>query len=130
MAILLDSPRMRAAFFGCFTHTTLTACFDTILPLFVKRTFHWNSAGAGLIFLYITIPTLLGTFVGQLSDRFGPQKMALAGFVLTIPTLALMGLIQNDAMESKVGLCVLLSLIGKLDTPSCPLLFRVTRVIM
>ena len=113
MAILLESPRMRAAFFGCFTHTTLTACFDTILPLFVKRTFRWNSDGAGLIFLCITIPTLLGTFVGQLSDRFGPRKMALAGFILTTPTLALMGLIQNDSMENKVGLCVLLSLIGK-----------------
>ena len=117
MAILLDSPRMRAAFFGCFTHTTLTACFDTILPLFVKRTFRWDSAGAGLIFLCITIPTVLGTFVGNLSDRFGPRKMALAGFVLTIPTLALMSLIQDDSIESKVGLCVLLSLIGKFRLP-------------
>lgn len=39
--------------------------------------------------------------------------MALTGFVLTVPNLALMGLIRNDAMESKIGLCVLLSVIGK-----------------
>ena len=115
MTILLKSPRMRAAFLGCFTHTTLTACFDTVLPLFVKHTFHWNSTGAGLIFLCLTVPTVLGTFVGQLSDRFGPRKMSLIGFVLTIPTLALMGLIQDDAMGSKIGLCVLLVLIGKLQ---------------
>ena len=130
MAVLLDSPRMRAAFFGCFTHTTLTACFDTILPLFVKRTFHWNSAGAGLIFLCITIPTVLGTFVGQLSDRFGPRKMALIGFVLTIPTLALMGLIQNNAMESKIGLCVLLTFVGKVRYPNTIISNPLTRLFM
>ena len=130
MAILLDSSRMLASFFGCFTHTTLTACFDTILPLFVKRTFHWSSAGAGLIFLCLTIPTVLGTFVGQLSDRFGPRKMALIGFILTVPTLALMGLIQNDAMESKIGLCVLLGLIGKLRHSHSILSHHMTRFFM
>ncbi len=130
MAILLDSPRMRAAFYGCFTHTTLTACFDTILPLFVKRTFHWSSAGAGLIFLCLTVPTVLGTSVGQLSDRFGPRKMALIGFSLTIPTLAMLALIQDDAMESKIGLCVLLTLIGKLWHSNLILSYHMNRSFM
>ena len=113
MAILLSSPRMLAAFLGCFTHTTLTACFDTVLPLFVKRTFHWNSTGAGLIFLCITVPTILGPVVGTLSDRYGPRKMALIGFIITTPTLALMGLIKHDRMQDKIGLCVLLTIVGE-----------------
>ena len=116
MTVLLSSPRMLTAFLGCFTHTTLTACFDTVLPLFVKRMFHWDSTGAGLIFLCITIPTILGPLVGQLSDRFGPRKMTLIGFVVTTPSLGLMGLVRNDSLESKIGLCALLTIIGECFT--------------
>ena len=114
MAVLLSSPRLRAGFYGCFTHTTLTACFDTILSIFVKRTFGWRSTGAGLIFLCITVPTLLGTSIGSLSDRFGPRKMALIGFAVTVPSLAVMAFVQHNNIESKVGICVILTIVGEL----------------
>ena len=113
MTILLRSPRLRAAVYGCFTHTVLIASFDAILPLFVKRTFHWTSSGAGLIFLAITIPSLLGTVIGALSDRYGTKTIALCGFVLTTPSLALMGFVTDDRMGDKILLAVLLVLIGK-----------------
>ncbi|KAL8910266.1 MAG: hypothetical protein Q9171_004430 [Xanthocarpia ochracea] len=59
MAVLASSPRLLTAVYGCFTHTMLLACIDSILPLFVKRTFEWTSSGAGVIFLTITCPVYL-----------------------------------------------------------------------
>ncbi|KAL8996199.1 MAG: hypothetical protein Q9188_006619 [Gyalolechia gomerana] len=57
-AVLVTSPRLLFAIYGCFTHTMLLACIDSILPLFVKRTFEWTSTGAGVIFLTITCPSV------------------------------------------------------------------------
>lgn len=112
MSVLLSSSRIRAAVFGCFTHTTLISAFDAVLPLFVKRTFLYTSAGAGLIFLTITIPSTLGTVIGKLSDRYGTRPISLFGFALAIPSLALMGLVTDDSISHQATLIVLLVAIG------------------
>ena len=48
-------------------HSVLTplrfAC-DTVLPLFVRDVFHWNSTAAGLVFICFTSP-----LVGALADH-------------------------------------------------------------
>lgn len=116
MALLLSSPRLRAAIYGCFTSATVTASFDAILPMFVKRTFHWNSAGAGLIFLAITVPSLLGTAIGGISDRYGTRRVSLVGFALTAPSLALLGVVRGDMLVNKVLLPVILVSVGKYET--------------
>lgn len=116
MALLLSSPRLRAAIYGCFTSATVTATFDAILPMFVKRTFHWNSAGAGLIFLAITVPSLLGTAIGGISDTYGTRRVSLVGFALTTPSLALLGVVHDDTLVNKVLLPVILVSVGKYET--------------
>ncbi|KAL8859749.1 MAG: hypothetical protein Q9178_003864 [Gyalolechia marmorata] len=90
MAVLASSPRLLTAVYGCFTHTMLLACIDSILPLFVKRTFEWTSSGAGAIFLTITCPSVFGTFFGALSDRYGSRIVCLTGIGLNLifPSLA------------------------------------------
>ena len=40
MAVLLSSPRLGAAVYGCFIYMTIVASFDACLPLFVKRQFN------------------------------------------------------------------------------------------
>lgn len=116
MALLLSSPRLRAAIYGCFTIATVTATFDAILPMFVKRTFHWNSAGAGLIFLAITVPSLLGTLIGGISDRYGTRRVSLVGFALTTPSLALLGVVRDDRLVNQVLLPAILVSVGKYET--------------
>ena len=112
MAILLRSPRLRAAVCGSFTLFVLTTAFDGILPLFVIRTFGWNASGAGLIFLAITCPSVFGVVYGLLSDQFGPKKVSLAGFVITTISLGLLSFTAKNNFSSQVLLCALLAVIG------------------
>ena len=108
MATLLKSPRILAAVYGCFTNNALTAAFDAVLALFVKRTFHWSATGAGLIFLAITIPSSLGAFIDYLSDRYGNRPVALFGFGLTVPSLALLGVVTENTIAHQAALVILL----------------------
>ena len=113
LTILITSPRIGAAVYGCFTHTTLISSFDAVLPLFTKRTFFYSSTGAGLIFLAITIPSTLGTVIGALSNRYGTRSVSLFGFALTTPSLDLLGLIVDDSVAHQAGLIILLVAIGE-----------------
>lgn len=75
----------------------LISSFDAVLALFVKRALLWLSTGAGLMFLAITIPSALGALIGALSDRCSTRAVALFGFVLTVVSLALLGVVPRDA---------------------------------
>ena len=112
MATLLSSPRILAAVYGCFTFNALAAAFDAVLTIFVKRTFHWSSSGAGLIFLALTVSSPLGAFIGYLSDRCGNRSVALFGFGLTVPSLALLGVVTDGIIQHEVALIILLVAIG------------------
>lgn len=117
ITVLLSSPRLNAAVYGGFIHTIIIVSFDTILPLFVNRTFGWKSTAGGLIFLTLTVPSLLSSFIGILSDRCGARLVALCGFAILIPSLAFLGLCNDDSMRSKVLLGALLALIGRFPAP-------------
>ena len=113
MTLLLSSPRIIAATWGAFAHTMLIGYLDATLPLFVKRTFHWGSRGAGLIFLASSAPSLLGTLFGMLSDCYGTRKVSFLGFALLVPSIALLGTVTNDSIGEIVLLCILLVLAGQ-----------------
>ena len=114
MATLLSSSRLSAAVYGCFTYGTVICSFDAILPLFVNRTFGWDSQGVGLIFLALTVPALAGAAFGAASDRYGPKRVSLLGFVIASVSLALLALVRDDSNIAKAGLAVLLFTLGSL----------------
>ncbi|KAI4120887.1 MAG: hypothetical protein LQ338_006694 [Usnochroma carphineum] len=105
---LLASPQILAALYGTFANSTLITSFDAVLPLFVQRIFHWTSSGAGLTFLTITVPSLMNPLFGSLCDRYGRRIVALGGFALTVPSLALLGLVQTAELSDKLLLCIFL----------------------
>ena len=77
LVILLRSPRMAAAMWGNLVQAILLTAFDATLPLHVRQLFGWSSLGAGLIFLPMTIPSLLGPLVGLWVDRNGESFFQL-----------------------------------------------------
>lgn len=109
---LLSSRRVLASLWACVIQASLLTAFDSILPLFVRNTFHWNSTGAGLIFLPIVAASFLGPIFGSLSDKYGPRWFAAAGFVAACPPLILLRFVREDTLQQKVLLCALLALIG------------------
>ena len=109
---LLSSRRLLSALWACTIQASLYTAFDTILPLFVRDTFHWNSMGAGLIFLPIVALSFFGPIVGWLTDKYGPRLFATAGYVLGCPSIILLRLVHTDTMGQKVLLCALLALVG------------------
>ena len=124
MATLLSSPRLSAAVYGCFTYGTVICSFDAILPLFVKRTFGWDSQGVGFIFLALTVPALAGAAFGAVSDRYGPKRVSLSGFVIASVSLVLLAFVRDNSNVAKAGLAILLFTLGSLFGNFCLVLGR------
>jgi MFS family permease len=109
---LLASYRLDAALFGCFISAALLTSFDSILPLYVNELWGWDSIGAGLIFLAVTIPSFTGPYIGKYADKHGVRWLATTGFIITAPCFILMRLVDHEGIRQKVLLCALLVLIG------------------
>ena len=112
-AAILGSRRLMTAVSGVFIYMIIASSLDGILAQFVKRTFHFDSFGAGIMFLNISMPAVFGTFYGALSDRYGPRNLALIGFIVAALGLALSVLITHDSNAQKAGLSILLVIIGQ-----------------
>lgn len=127
---LLKSRRLLAALWGCVVQMGQMTAFDGVVPLYVKELFHWNSTGAGLIFLAVIIPTFASPLVGWASDKYGPRWLTVAGFVLAIPFWVLLRLVTYDSLSQKVLFCALLSLVGvALTLAMPPLMAEITYVV-
>lgn len=110
---LLGNPRISTALYGCFLNAILVGSMDTVLPIFVKRTFGWTSGPTGATFLNITIPSLLGPFIGMFTKAYGVRFTATLGLTLTVPALGISMLAQHEDIWSKVILCLSLFVTGK-----------------
>lgn len=127
---LLKSRRTLAANFGVIIQAGVMFSWDTVLPLFVKATFGWNSTAAGLIFFCIFIPGFVSPLVGWLSDRYGAKWPSFAGFVVTIPVLVCMRFIEENTTSQKVTFGALLALLGAtLTCSNTPLMAEITYAI-
>lgn len=127
---LLKSRRTLAANFGVIIQAGVMFSWDTVLPLFVKATFGWNSTAAGLIFFCIFIPGFVSPLVGWLSDRYGAKWPSFAGFVVTIPVLVCMRFIEENTTSQKVTFGALLALLGvTLTCSNTPLMAEITYAI-
>lgn len=108
----LKQPRILSAAYGTFLGQMFLTTFDGVLPRFTQRNYGWSAAGAGLIFLALSLPSLTAALTGKLSDRFGPKWITLAGFVTACPAFAALIFAEGDQMVHKVILCGALAFIG------------------
>ena len=110
--VLLSMPRLLAAIYGIFVNVSILTGFDGVLPLYVKEIFGFDSLNAGVLFLCLAIPAMIGPLVGGLTDRFGPRWIAVVGCLLSAPPLILLRLVDHDSLHQKIILCVLLTICG------------------
>ena len=97
---------------GCALTNGFRFAFDTVVPLYVKDTFGWNSTAAGLIFICVMVPGFASPLTGLLADRYGAKWLSVAGFSLSVPPLVCLRFVTSNTIEHKVLLCALLSLLG------------------
>lgn len=127
---LLTSRRLVSALWCTIVQAALMTAFDSTVPLFVQRVFHWNSLGAGLIFLATLLPSFAAPAVGFISDHYGPRYLTFGGFVLGIPFYILLRLVKEDTLKQKVLLCALIFLIGvALTCVMPPLMAEITYLV-
>lgn len=112
MVILLKSRRILAAFWGNFVAAASMGAFDSTLPIFVNRTFGWDSLGAGLIFIALILPSFAGPLIGHWTDKYGPRWLAAGGLVMSLPFWVLLRLVEHDSVRQVVLLCALLVFLG------------------
>ncbi|PGH14563.1 hypothetical protein AJ80_05883 [Polytolypa hystricis UAMH7299] len=109
---LLGSMRLLVALWGWAVQAIILGVFDSVIPIFVHRTFGWDSSGAGLVFLALIIPTFMSPIVGWLSDKHGQRWYATAGYILSMIPLILLRLVQKNTLHDKIVFCVLLAFTG------------------
>lgn len=127
---LLKSRRLLTALWGWIVQGSQMTAFDSVIPIYVQRTFGWNSTGAGIIFLAVMVPGFAAPLVGWASDRYGPRWLTVTGFMLAVPFWVLLRLVTHDSLGQKVLLCTLLFLIGiTLTLVNAPLMAEVTYVV-
>lgn len=126
---LLTIPRLLTACFGWFVVGSFLTAFDGVLPIFVEEHFGWSTAGAGIVFLAIFIPHMVGSpLAGRVVDtiRNGPRLLAAFGFLLCAPLFVLLRL----ADDYPVVLLFLLGLIGMgIGVAGPPLMKEISQVI-
>ena len=116
---LIRSPRLLAALYRCFINECIVASLCVVIPLFVNSTFNWASLQAGLLFLTIAILAFAGPLAGALADKLGARWVAIAGFLLTTPSLILLRLVDHNSKDQMMLFCGLLTLAGMhTNTPS------------
>ena len=124
---LLTSWRFLSALWGVAVQASIYSAFEAVLPLTLTTIFGWTSIGAGLVFVPLNAPGLLGPLVGMLSDRFGPRWLATAGFLGMCPALVLLRFVDQDVVADEALLYVLLVVIGFCSTLTLePLMAEIT----
>lgn len=113
---LMLHPRLLVAFSGWLVIGIFETAFDSVLPLFVEKTYDWSVLGAGLIFIAFYLPGIITSPIcGYLMDRVrhASRILGAGGFlVLTGPSFLLLGLTEGPDVGKQALLCVLLTLIG------------------
>ena len=130
IVVLLSSPRLLVAMVGLFVINSFTTAFEGVLPVYVHQLFGFNSMHAALMFLAITLPMLFSPLVGSLTDRIGAKWPATVGFVLAVPCLILLRLVNYDERSAVITLVGLLFWFGcAVSLAMPPMMTEVTYVV-
>lgn len=110
---LLKSSRLLMAVLGALMQSFMLTELEATLPWYIKKTFSYNSAQVGLIFLITSIPSFSAPLIGFLSDqKLGAKLMVTLGYLLLCPLWIALQLVNHKSDAQIALLCVLLFAIG------------------
>lgn len=82
------------------------------LPLYVLDTYSWSSLGTGLVFLPLTIPSVLSISITHFIRHYVPRTVVVTGFfVMTVPMVSLRWT-QVNTIHHEIAIISLLSIVG------------------
>ncbi|PWY90269.1 MFS amine transporter [Aspergillus sclerotioniger CBS 115572] len=113
---LMCSGKLLVVLMATVVDAIIWSAFDTVLPLYVMKTFGWGSFEIGLCFLPLFAPSFLSPWVGDAVDRWGAPRVAFLGFLLDFPTLLLFQLVARNTTQDQVLLYVFLCFAGVAST--------------
>eukprot|EP00136_Aspergillus_niger_P006250 XP_001397206.2 hypothetical protein ANI_1_1702134 [Aspergillus niger CBS 513.88] len=113
---LIFSGKLLVVLLATVVDAIIWSAFDTVLPLYVMKTFGWGSFEIGLCFLPLFAPSFLSPWIGDAVDRWGALRVAFVGFLLDFPTLLLFQLVARNTTQDQVLLYVFLFLAGVAST--------------
>ncbi|CAI7610852.1 unnamed protein product [Penicillium palitans] len=82
------------------------------LPLYVLDTYHWSSLGAGLVFLPLTIPSVLSIPIAHFVRHFVPRTVVVTGFFLMAIPMVSLRWTQANTIHHEIVLISLLFIVG------------------
>ncbi|KAI9825021.1 MAG: hypothetical protein M1826_007099 [Phylliscum demangeonii] len=127
---MLSSRRLLTALWCTMVMASVYSGFETVYPLYVKEIFGWTATGAGLIFLADIAPSFLSPVVGRFADRYGSRYFVTGGFLLMVPPIVLLRLVDHNTIGQKVLLAALSAIAGLgLTLVSTPLLAEISLVV-
>ncbi|DAA78506.1 TPA_exp: putative MFS multidrug transporter [Trichophyton benhamiae CBS 112371] len=112
MVQLLRNPKILVTLLEIAVAASILSAFEATLPLFVIQRFGWGSAGAGLIFLSITVPSTAGILIGKLADKVGTRYFSPLAFLLAGPAVFLMRYVTGPSVLNVLLLVGLLAVAG------------------
>ncbi|KAF4765126.1 hypothetical protein HAV15_003972 [Penicillium sp. str.  len=105
-------PLILGLVFSVLVISSILSAIETTLPLYVLDTYHWSSLGAGLVFLPLTIPSVLSIPIAHFVRHFVPRTVVVSGFFLiAIPMISLRWT-QANTIDHEIGLISLLFVVG------------------
>ncbi|CAI7617597.1 unnamed protein product [Penicillium crustosum] len=105
-------PLILGLIFSVLVISFILSAIETTLPLYVLDTYHWSSLGAGLVFLPLTIPSVLGIPIAHFVRHFVPRTVVVTGFFLmAVPTVSLRWT-QANTIHHEIALIFLLFVVG------------------
>ncbi|RAL14894.1 MFS transporter [Aspergillus homomorphus CBS 101889] len=113
---LICSGKLMVVLVATVVDAILYSSFDTVLPLYVMKTFDWGPMGIGLCFLPLFAPSFASPWIGDAVDRLGALQIAFIGFLLDCPTFLLFQLVTENTIQHQALLVVFLLLAGAAST--------------
>ncbi|KAG0235434.1 hypothetical protein BGW41_000816 [Actinomortierella wolfii] len=89
---LLRHPRLFTALMISFVQAFVVAAIEPVLPLYLEQTYGASKTKIGLIFLSLSIPTLVAPFAGAFSDRHGARWMVVFFMIICAAVSVVIGI--------------------------------------